>query len=231
MLKSIVQKNRFTSPISESEKKILHSAIKLFLENGYSVTTLKMISEECKMSQGTITYHFHTKEDMLYILVQALMDFHGDVIENINTEVNDPLVAYAMEVAAQISICDENEKAWDLYYSAYTHPATFIHIKDWASKKAYWLLKNRLPQWNEASFREVENVASCIELSAFTMQKSRELTLERKIYLVLNSLMKIYNIPKEDRVRVIETVLKADYRKIGQDMFDNLVKKLDDSEK
>lgn len=91
MLAGIIERNRFISPISESEKIILNSAIKLFLENGYSNTTLKMISEDCKMAQGTITYHFHTKEDMLYILIQALMDFHSDIIDGIYSDVKDDL--------------------------------------------------------------------------------------------------------------------------------------------
>ena len=38
MINSIVERNRFTSPITKTEKKILQSAIRLFLENGYSKT-------------------------------------------------------------------------------------------------------------------------------------------------------------------------------------------------
>lgn len=36
-----------------------------------------------------------------------------------------------------------------MYYSAYSHPATFDYIKDWAAKKNYHLLKDRLPDWWE----------------------------------------------------------------------------------
>ncbi len=81
MINHIVEKNRFTSHISETQKRILKTAIRLFLENGYSKTTLRMISTECGLRQGTIAYHFHTKEDMLYYLIQALMDFHEETIE------------------------------------------------------------------------------------------------------------------------------------------------------
>ena len=70
MINSIVERNRFTSPITQTEKKILSSAIRLFLENGYSKTTLKMISEDCGLRQGTIAYHF-----IIRLLVGYLIDF------------------------------------------------------------------------------------------------------------------------------------------------------------
>lgn len=41
MINSIIERNNRISPLSESEKKIIASAVKLFLANGYSNTTLK----------------------------------------------------------------------------------------------------------------------------------------------------------------------------------------------
>ena len=129
--------------------------------------------------------------------------------------------------SAQIALCDQNDKAWDLYYSAYTCPATFIMIKEWASKKTFRLLRERLPEWTESHFREIENVASCIELSAFTTMTNKDFPLDRKIYIVLNSLMKIYNVSKEERMNVISNVLSQDYCKVGNDLFERFAKKLD----
>jgi len=227
MLNSIIERNKFTKPFNETEIKIIRSAIRLFLENGYSKTTLRKISEDCGMLQGTVAYHFHTKEDMLYILFQELMDFHGDIIDKIHEEVKDNLLSYAMEITAQISLCEQNDKVWDLYYSAYTHPVTFILIKDWAARKNYTLLKDWVPTWNETKFREIENIASCIELSAFTSPTDKFYTLENKITDVLDSIMKIYDIPEREREGTIKKVLSTDYKNIGQEMFDKFVKRLD----
>jgi len=227
MLNSIIERNKLTKPLNETEIKIIKSAIKLFLENGYSKTTLRKISDDCGMLQGRVAYHFHTKEDMLHILIQELMDYHGNMIDNFHTEVKDNLLAYAMEIAAQISLCDRCEKVWDLYYSAYTHPATFIIIKDWAARKNYLLLHRWVPDWNETKFREIENITSCIELSAFTTPTDKSYTLEHKITDVLDSVMKIYDIPEKDRKETIKKVLALDYEKISKDMFDKFAKRLD----
>lgn len=227
MINSIIERNKLTKPFNETEIKIIRSAINLFLENGYSKTTLRKISDDCGMLQGRVAYYFHTKEDMLHILIQELMAFHGDMVDETYEKTDDNLFAYAMEIVAQISICDRNDNVWDLYYSAYTHPATFIVIKDWAAKKNYTLLKDFVPGWNESKFREIENITSCIELSAFTSPTDRHYTLEHKISDVLDSIMKIYDIPEDQRKRTIERVLKTDYENIGKTMFDKFVKRLD----
>ena len=125
MINSIVERNRFTSPITKTEKRILQSAIRLFLENGYSKTTIRTISEDCGLRQGTIAYHFHTKEDMLYYLIQDLTEFHGGIIDNSLENTKDILYSYAAEIAIQIALCETNRKAWDLYYSAYSQFRTF----------------------------------------------------------------------------------------------------------
>lgn len=227
MLNSIIERNKFTKPLNDTEIKIIRSAITLFLENGYSKTSLKRISDDCGMLQGRVAYHFHTKEDMLHILIQELMDYHGSMVDKFHTDTCDKLFAYAMEIAAQISLCNQSDKVWDLYYSAYTHPATFITIKDWAAKKNYALLKDWVPDWNETKFREIENIASCVELAAFTTPTDKTYSLEHKIADILDSIMKIYDIPQKSRNETIEKVLKTDYINISQEMFDKFIKRLD----
>lgn len=230
MINSIVERNRFSSPITKTEKKILQTAIRMFLENGYSKTTLKMISQECGLRQGTIAYHFHTKEDMLYYLIQALTEFHGGIIDNSLFNTKDTLYSYATEITIQIALCETNRKAWDLYYSAYSQFKTFDFIKNWAAKEHYNLFKDRLPDWKESDFAEKEHFASGIELAVFYAPCDRYFTLERKISLTLDSMMLLYNISEQERKDVIEKILKLDYVKIGQEMFEKFIKKLDNTE-
>ncbi len=226
MINSIIERNRRISPLSESEKKIIASAVKLFLQNGYSQTTIKMISADCGLRQGTIAYHYHTKEDMLKHLVEELMDYHSDIIEDTHEETKDELFSYAMEIAVQIALCENDRKAWDIYYSAYSHPQTFGFIKDWAAKKNYMLLKDRLPHWTESDFRHVENIASGIELAALMSPCNRYYSLEDKIVLTVDTMIKIYDVPKEERERVVEKIKKLDCEKIGNELFEKFVSRL-----
>ena len=227
MINSIVERNRFTSPITKTEKRILQSAIRLFLENGYSKTTIRTISEDCGLRQGTIAYHFHTKEDMLYYLIQDLTEFHGGIIDNSLDNTKDALYSYAAEIAIQIALCETNRKAWDLYYSAYSQFRTFELIKNWAAKEHSILFADRLPDWKESDFLEKEHIASGIELAVFYAPCDRYFTLERKIALTLDSMMLLYNIEEAERKQTIEKILKLDYVKVGQEMFEKFVKRLD----
>jgi len=226
VLNSIVERNRLASPISQTEKNILKSAIRLFLENGYSATTLKMISNDCGLRQGTITYHFHTKDDMLFYLIQALTEFHGGIIDNSLENTNDALYSYAAEIAIQIALCETDRTAWDLYYSAYSQFKTFEFIKNWAAKEHSVLFAQRLPKWRESDFAEKEHIASGIELAVFYAPCDRYFTLERKISLTLDSMMLLYDVTEEERKQTIEKILKLDCVKLGQEMFSKFVSKI-----
>jgi len=226
MINSIVERNRFTSPISDTEKRILQSAIRLFLENGYSKTTLKAISDDCGEHLGTITHHFRVKEDMLYYLIQALTEFHGGIIDNCLENTKDILFSYSTEIAIQIALCETDRTAWDLYYSAYSQFKTFEFIKNWAAKEHSVLFAQRLPKWRESDFAEKEHIASGIELAVFYAPCDRYFTLERKISLTLDSMMLLYDVTEEERKQTIEKILKLDCVKLGQEMFSKFVSKI-----
>lgn len=226
MLNSIIKRHNKLTPLKETEIKIVACATRLFLERGYTETTHRMISEETGIGLGTITYHFRTKEDLLLLLIEELMDFHLDVIEQAEEKSKDNLFSYATEIAIQIALCENNKKAWDLYHSAYNHPETMLYIKEWAARKNYHLLSEKAPQLREADFRNIENFTSGIELSALSSPCDRYFTLEEKIKLTLDLMMKAYNIKDEERAKAIEKVLSLDYEKIAEEMFEKFVKKL-----
>ncbi len=227
MLNSIIERHSMIRPLSDTEIKIIRSATKLFLTQGYSKTTHRQIAEESGIGLGTITYHYKVKEDLLRVLIEELMDFHLGVIDDSQASSNDSLFSYAMEIAVQIALGETDDKAYDLYYSAYRHPATFDYIKDWAAKKNYHLLKSKLPDWSEDDFRRVENITSGIELAAFTAPKNRYFSLNEKIGLFLDSMMKMYDIPKRDRKETIDKVISLDCEKIAKEMFSKFVSRLD----
>lgn len=227
MLNGVDKQTYFSKPLNDIEMRIIRSATKLFLQNGYTKTTLRMIGKDCDMSHNRMLYHFATKEDMLYRLVAELMAFHSDVIEKIDAQTDNNLLAYAMEITAQIALCEGNRSAWDLYYSAYTNPKTYELIKEWGYKKNMNLLEAYLPDWSERDFKLKENIASGIELSALSTPCDMNYSLDDKITITLDSLMRLYDIPPDKRKSVIDTILKLDCITIGQQMFDMFVKRIE----
>lgn len=57
----------------ETKKKILDVSRSIYLDQGYTSTSTKRISEKAKVSQGTVFLHFQTKEKLLkQIIVEDL---------------------------------------------------------------------------------------------------------------------------------------------------------------
>lgn len=231
VINSIIKRHDRLNPFTEAQINVIRAATKLFLENGYTKTTFKMIEKDSGVKVGNITYYFHSKEELLKVLIEELMDFHATMLEEIQETNGDNLFAYAMEITAQIALCENNQSAWDLYFSSYNLPQTYEVIKAWATEKNYTLFHDRLPDWTEHDFKNVEEVASGIELAALKSVCDRNLTLDKKISLFLDSLLMLYKVSEEERKKVIEKVLALDYSKTGQEMFEKFIKRLDGNEK
>ena len=231
LLNSIVKRHSRLNPFSETEINIIRSATKLFLENGYTHTTFKMIEADSGVKVGNITYHFHSKEELLQVLTEELMDYHAGIVENLYRDTGNELIAFATEITVQIALCENDRQAWDLYFSAYSHHVTFDYIKKWATEKNYSLFTKRLPDWTEHDFRDREVVASGIELAALKTPCDRIFSLDKKISIVLDSMMMLYEISKEERQDVIARILAMDYEALAKEMFGKFVKRLDNNMK
>ena len=227
MLNSIIERHNKLTPLTETEIKIIGTATRLFLEQGFSATTHRQIAKEAGFGLGTVTYHYRAKEDMLRILIEELMDYHLDIIELAEEKSNDNLFSYATEIAIQIALCENNKQAWDLYHAAYNHPETLIFIKDWAARKNYQLLGERTPDLHESDYRNIENITSGIELAAFLAPCDRYFTLDDKIRLCLDTMMKAYDISADERKKTIEKVLELEYEQLAKEMFDKFVSRID----
>ncbi len=230
MLSGIVERYSRLDPLTETEIKIVRSAIKLFLTEGYTHTTFRQIAEDSGVKLGVITYHFRTKEDLLFLLAEELMDYHAMVIEEALGTDNDVLFAYAMEIVTQITICEGHLKMWDLYHAIYAHPITYEHIKSWTAIKNYNLFKERLPHWTESDFREKEIVASGIELAALKSFCDKNFTVERKISVILDSLLMLYETEKRERDDVVKKILESDYKKVSDRLLKEFEQRLDSSQ-
>jgi AcrR family transcriptional regulator len=54
--------------------RILDAARELFVDRGYAGTSVRDIAEHLGMTKGALYYHFSSKEDLLYALVEPLLE-------------------------------------------------------------------------------------------------------------------------------------------------------------
>ena len=209
--------------VSTTKAEIVQVGVQLMLAKGYTGTTIKEISEILEISKGNITFYFPTKEHLLLEFTKEILAFHTRCIERVLQQGYTKLMAYCWEIVAQIALCEDYETMKDIYLSLYSHASTLEYVKDWTAKKNYELLKNVKPDWTVEQYRMVESVASCIERSALTEACTENYTFRMKVQLILDSLLKLYDVAEEKRNEVIDQILHIDYRAIGKSLHQEFI--------
>ena len=199
----------------DTRMQIIRLGARLFIEDGYSKTTMKRISKELDLSPGNITFYFPTKDHLLAVLVNELFDFQKLMIERVTEDTKSSLFAYCLEFVTIAAACAESEVARDFYTSAYTSPYTLDLIRKNDVQKTKDVFGDFCKSFSEADWTATENIASGIEYGAImTSHENAELHLT--IEKALNSILCLYSVPEELRTQNISRVLSMDYRALGK---------------
>lgn len=194
---------------------IIRLGTKLFIEDGYSKTTIKKISKTLDISPGNITFYFPTKEHLLSVLVDELFEFQSILMEHAAEEGKTSLLAYCLELTAIAVACEENNVARDFYISAYTSPMTLQRIRENDVIKTKMVFEEFCAGWSEERWIEMENIVSGIEY-ALIMTREDKTPLPIQISHTLDAIMLLYEVPSELRKKKIEKVLSMDYCGLGR---------------
>ena len=201
---------------------IIRVASRLFLEKGYSATTIKAISSELEMSTGNLTFYFPTKEHLLAELTELLCAFQWQLMAQEADEGISSLMALCLELTAMAAMCEENAVARDFYSSAYTSPMTLEIVRKNDARRAKRVFGEALPDWTDATFREAAALVSGIEYATL-MTTASSPELELRIAGALEVILQMFRVPEETRRMKIRRVLDMDYRKSGRRVFKEFV--------
>ncbi len=202
---------------------IVRVASRLFLENGYSNTSIKSIANELEMSTGNLTFHFPTKEHLLAELVEMLRSFQWELIEKEADEGVSSLLAICIELMTVASACEESEVAKDFFLSTYSSPICLDYIRKSAVERAKVIFNEYCKDWTEEQYIEAEILISGINYATL-MTTDTTVSLEMRIKGALNNIMMIYNVPENLRNDKINKVLSIDCRKLGKHIFGKFIK-------
>ena len=197
---------------------IIRVASGMFLEKGYSSTTIKAISGELGISTGNLTFYFPSKEHLLAELTEILGAFQWELMSREADEGMSSLMAFCLELAAMAAMCEENAVAKDFYLAAYTSPMALEIIRRNDADRARRVFGPDLPDWREERFRTVEVLVSGIEYATL-MTTGNGPPLETRIAGALNNILQIFQVPEQTRQMKIARVLAMDYRGIGRRVF------------
>lgn len=202
----------------KTKDKILRVSTRMFLENGYTATTVKMICDELKISKGNFTFYFPSKEDVLAVLTNILCDYQRKLIEFEAGEGMSSLLSICLELMSMAAACEEEKVAKDFFVSTYQSPKCLEIIQKNDVERAKEVFAAYCSNWTDEQFREAEILVSGIEYSTLNAIND-SVQLETRIAGALNAIMTIYNVPEEIRKIKIDKVLAMDYRSIGKRIF------------
>lgn len=194
---------------------IIQVATRKFLENGFTDTSLKAISDELGMSTGNLTFYFPSKEHLLAVLIGMLCDYQWKLIEEEAAEGFSSVMAICLELIATAAMCEDNAAAKDGFLSAYSSPICLEIIRRNDEERAKQVFKPYCPDWTDEQFAEAETLVSGIEYATL-MTTGDSAPLETRIIGALKVILSIYNIPEEMQKAKIQKVLTMDYHEIGR---------------
>ena len=204
---------------SESTRhKIIRVATRMFLENGYTATTVKLVSDELGISKGNFTFYFPSKEHILAELVEMLCSFQWKLMGEEADDGISSLLALCFELVTMASACEQNKVAKDFFVSTYQSPVCLSIIQKNDAQRAKEVFAEYCSGWTDEQFREAETLVSGIEYATLNAI-DETVHLETRIAGALNTIMMIYNVPEEIRKKKIEKALALDYRSMGKRIF------------
>ncbi len=214
--------------IQNTKLEILRCATDLFLKKGYTEAYVTTIANTLGISTGNLTFHYPTKEHLLAELVKELCEFQWKMEENEGASDTFPMIAYLLELVTFASICMENSNISDLIIAAYTHSMSIEIIRKNDTKRAMRVFGEYCPQWTEIDFIKAENIVSGIEYSMYITENTERITFEQRVSSSIDAIMKIYEVPKEVRENVVNSILSSDYYARGSKIFEKFCKYVED---
>lgn len=94
---SVLSSIKNTSLVEKRRKQIIDSAISLFKQKGFHRTTTREIANAAGFSIGTLYEYIRTKEDVLFLVYEAIND-HVYKHLAMSTDVKNPSLAYLMDI-------------------------------------------------------------------------------------------------------------------------------------
>lgn len=209
----------------ESKRRILSACVKLFIEKGFHNTTMAEILRESGTTSSTFQNIFRTKDGVILELTEFMFDNQFASARKVSDSL--PLVyIYAVETCIQMTLVELNENLRDIYVETYSNGRTMEYVFERTSVELYKIFKQYNPSYSESDFYEMEIGTAGIMRNYMKKKCDLYFTLEKKIARFLDMSLNVYNVPKDEREKIIAFVLSIDIRKEANQIMQKLFKSL-----
>ena len=210
--------------------KVLHAAAKLFLEKGYTMSSLKEIAAAAGVNISSMNQHFGPKDNILAELVTYVLEGQFKATANIlKDRTDDKILFYAAETTLQLHMAESSEHIRDIYKAAYSLPHTTQIIQNTITSKLEEIFSPGLPELETKDFFELEIASGGIMRGFLTVPCDMYFTMERKVRRFLETTFKLYDVPKEKIQEAVEFVSNFDFELIAKQTIDGMLQYLEEN--
>ena len=203
---------------------ILHSASKLFIENGYSNTHISHIASDAGITYNEVFRTCVDKENILCELVGLVLEFQFKETEKILKDItNDKLYFYAFETTLQLHMAESMEHIREMYIVSYSLPHSSKIIYKTITSKLEDVFKDYLPHSETKDFYELEIASAGIMRGFITVPCDMYFTMDRKINRFIETTFKLYDVPQSKILESIEFLKQFDFKKISHNVISSLL--------
>lgn len=210
----------------QTEKRILQSCVRLFLENGYRQTTMLHILKEAHVSSSSFQNLFRNKDGVLAELVKFMFENQFGTAEKVAGANLPPVYVYAAETALQITLTELNENLREIYLEAYTHKDLLDYIQKATAKELYRIFGSYQPELTEQDFYELELGSAGLMRGYMANPCTDNFPLERKLNKFVTLALRGYKVPEDELQKVLSFLEGLDMRSIAQRVMKDLFRKL-----
>ena len=206
----------------QTEKRILHTCVRLFLENGYRQTTMLQILKEAQVSSSSFQNIFHSKDGVLMELVKFMFENQFGIARNTAGAAFPPVYVYAVETALQITLTELNENLRQIYLEAYTQEHLLDYIQRATAQELYRIFGPYQPELTEQDFYELELGSAGLMRGYMANPCTADFPLERKLNKFLTLALRGYKVPEDELQKILSFVAGLDMRGIAQNVMEEL---------
>lgn len=194
----------------------------LFLEKGYSKTTIKDITAQAGITTGSLYHFFRDKEDILRHITKDMFDAAAAMSDDILGKDGNPWLRFALEIGMQFYFILTHRPIAELYLAAHQSGNIARLIAQSAQKRNQDMFQKSFPQLSSEDF-----YALSLAVKGIIHSFVQEVVYGKKeanpslIFRAIEMTLLIFQIPKKEMEKTIQTAHEL-INKIFPDMCNDV---------
>lgn len=187
-------------------KKILETARKLFVLQGYEKTTTRAIISKAKITTGTL-YHFYKSKDEILLAISEDVFEEAAALAESWSKLKSPALIFALEIGIQLQLCQQEKMIAETYTIAYQTQGISQMIDRKGSIRNSILFQTYSPGFTKDEFLiRTRSFRGMLQANIREIETMESKTNQNIIPTVLEIGLSIFGVPSKERS---ETIKKA----------------------